>query len=374
MGIGSVVGRGGFSLVELVSVVAMVAAVGAVLGPSVGGMRSQMRSVSSEGNLSAIGQVAGMYGADNQGAIFTFTWQPDVPYLNLRNGKMVSADNEMLAGAFQVRDILHRATGRLNGPDRIVPSIQRVMQRRYSHLVLADYMGGNVSSALWADPADGQQLDWQANPLGYLNDPSSVPYGEDYPSSGSGYDMSANWDHPGMRMLWSFGSSYSVVPAGYLPDDRLSYGPLTSTPHLFENQSVGSQDLVVQRSMHEVAAPYGKVLMYEEFDREQEGSPYFAYDHARPAKLMFDGSINTSESGKARSSLSPEFFLEFVDRPSLYKKAFYNEWVQEYVPIHLFPRELEQDLDDGETGELNMRYRWTGGGLGGLDYQPLLRR
>ncbi|MBL4810500.1 MAG: hypothetical protein JKY43_10645, partial [Phycisphaerales bacterium] len=251
------------------------------------------------------------------------------------------------------------------------PSIQRVMQRRYSHLVLADYMGGNVADAMWADPADGQLLDWQANPLGYLNDPSSVPYGDGYPEATEGYDMTMNWDHIGMRQLWSFGSSYSVVPAGYLPDDRLSYGPRSNTPHLFETQGVGSQDLVVQRYMHEVAVPYGKVFMFEEFDREQEGSPYFAYDHARPAKLMFDGSINTMESGRARTSISPETWMSFVNIPSLYKKAFYNEWEQRYVPLEMFPVPLG---GLGDETELNMRYRWTGGGLGGLDYGRVLLR
>ena len=63
----------GFSLVELVSVVAVVASVTAVLGPVLGHARGQMRGVSSEGHLAAIGQAGGMYSLDNDGRNATFT-------------------------------------------------------------------------------------------------------------------------------------------------------------------------------------------------------------------------------------------------------------------------------------------------------------
>ena len=61
-------------------------------------------------------------------------------------------------------------------------------------------------------------------------------------------------------------------------------------------------ELADGRNFAEVAFPSAKVHFFEEFDREQAGSPYFGYDHARPAKLMFDGSVNEWVSGAARPS------------------------------------------------------------------------
>lgn len=358
-----VLSRRGFSLVEMVSVLVVVVSVGSVLGPSVGGMRGQMRGVSSEGNLHTIGQGAGMYAADNQNAIFTLTWQPNTNYLNFRNGKTISTFSENEAGAWQVRDILWRATGRLDGDTRIIHSPTRVVQRRYSHLVLADYLGVDVADGLWADPADAPLLGWQADPLGYWTNPASVPYGDSEAFPGEfGYDNDSRWYDISMMQMWSFGSSYHMVPHSYIPDDRPAYGPIEETPHLFATQGFGSDpDFLVQRSTDEVAVPSAKVFMYEEFDREQEGSPYFAYDHAAPTKLMFDGSMNTAASGLARSSVSPG--------DALFGKKIV--WEQRYVPLHLFPEPLG---GMGDQTELNMRYRWTLGGLGGVDYPQVLMR
>lgn len=101
--------------------------------------------------------------------------------------------------------------------------------------------------------------------------------------------------------------------------------------------------------------------MFEEFDREQAGSPYFAYDHAQSAKLMFDGSINTMMSGQSQSSVSPRDYLngdKFV-------------WEQYYLPLDTFPLPLS---GLGERTLLNQRFRWTLGGLQGINYPQTLMR
>lgn len=99
----------------------------------------------------------------------------------------------------------------------------------------------------------------------------------------------------------------------------------------------------------------------EEFDREQAGSPYFAYDHAQAAKLMFDGSINTAMSGLAASSVSSDDYI------SGHKIV----WEQNYVPLDTFPVPLG---GLGDQTLLNMRYRWTLGGLTGVDYPQVMMR
>ena len=93
----------------------------------------------------------------------------------------------------------------------------------------------------------------------------------------------------------------------------------------------------------------------------RRGLPYFMYDYAAPAKLMFDGSINTAATGLATLGVDPRFELHNREdnEPSMYE--------QRYVALDKFPL----PLDDGEF-PLVQRYRWTSGGLQGLDYPQVL--
>jgi hypothetical protein len=131
--------------------------------------------------------------------------------------------------------------------------------------------------------------------------------------------------------------------------------PVSSTPHLFLVPP--SVDLASGRNFAEVAFPSAKVHFFEEFDRRQAGSPYFAYDHAAPLKVMFDGSINDRPSDEAN--------------PSWNSGNGKQEWRQTYVPIHTFPVPLD---GLGSTTLLSQRYRWTTGGLKGTDYNSAIMR
>tara|TARA_R110000744_G_scaffold283941_1_gene395287 strand:- start:152 stop:1243 length:1092 start_codon:yes stop_codon:yes gene_type:complete len=348
--------RSGFSLVELIAVLVMAASVTSVLGPAMGRMRTQMRGVTSEGNLASIGQVGAMYGVDNEDRIFTYTWRGDVEFMNLRDGRYYLPDTDLEAAGWQAQNILQRATGRLNGVGRILAPYDHLVHRRWSHLVLADYLGGNVTDPMWADPSDQNLLNWQLNPLEYLEDDNSIPYSDGFPDP-RGYDDNGVWLSARIKQLWSFGSSYQVVPHAWQQDFGNQYIPVIETPHLF--QSISSSVPLGERRFHEVRFPSAKVHMFEEFDREQEGLPYFAYDHARPAKLMFDGSINTAMSGLAQSSVSPEDYL-VGDK---------IVWEQTYVPFETFPIPLG---GLGDQTLLNQRFRWTLGGLRGVNYPQTL--
>ncbi len=343
----------GFSLVELLAVLAVVVGVGAVLGPSVSSMRGQMRGVSSEGNLAAIGQASGMYGADSDDRIFAFTWRGGESYTLLHNNKTVVMPHDQEAASRQVQNILQRATGRVNGAFSIRNPSSRLVHRRYSHLVLADYMG-NVGESVWADPGDFLQSFWQMSPTNF----DFMPYGDGMPDQ-PGYDDSPSWGQSSVLQMWPFGSSYQVVPHSWMSDFEDSYQPIRETPHLFT--TTGGNPHLGDRLHSEVAFPSSKVLMFEEFDRERVGDPYFAYNYATPAKLMFDGSINTVRSGDARASVNPRD----------YHSGWKEVWEQRYVPIDMFPVPIG---GLGDSDELNMRYRWTLGGLSGIDYSSEIRR
>ncbi|MBO6514714.1 MAG: hypothetical protein JJ974_12185 [Phycisphaerales bacterium] len=294
---------------------------------------------------------------DHEDRIFSFTWRAGEPYLNLQNGKMTVSQDDLGAAARQVQNILHRATGRTSGEFRIQNPNTRLMHRRWSHLVLADYMGGSVTDPMWADPADTNQLNWQLNPLDY-QEGSSVPYANGQPAE-AGYDDLVSWQETRITQLWPFASSYQVVPHAWMQDYGNQYFPTATTPHVF--LSNGFSITLGERRFDDVRFPSAKVHMFEEFDRELAGSPYFAYDHAAPTKLMFDGSINTAMSGLAASSVSSDD----------YRYGRKIVWEQTYVPLDTFPVPLG---GLGDETLLNMRYRWTLGGLSGVDYPQVIMR
>jgi len=347
--------RTGYSLIELTITIAITASMTAVILPALNSMRSNMRALTSEGNLSTIGQTAAMYAQDNDDRIYSFTWRAGIPYLDLSIGIYYSSQNDFDAAARQAQNILQRATGRIHGKGKILSPSVRTPYRRYTHLVLADYMGGNVNDPMWADPADDNLLKWQNDPINYLE--NGVPYANGLPDV-FGYDESA-WTSNSIRQLWPFSSSYRAVPHSWQPDYDIQFFPSINTPHGFYGPYTTE---VGERRYHQVQFPSGKVHLFEEFDREQLGNPYFAYDHAAPAKIMFDGSINTLQSGYANSSVSPRDY--FYDGNKII-------WVQTYVPIDTFPVPLG---GLGDQTLLNMRYHWTLGGLSGFDYHTPFAR
>ena len=83
------------------------------------------------------------------------------------------------------------------------------------------------------------------------------------------------------------------------------------------------------------------------------------YDQSAPAKLMFDGSINTAMTGLARAGV--DLAYELHDKDNREHDLYY----QQYLPLDKFPAPLE---GLGNGNKLIHRYRWTSGGLSGYDY------
>ncbi len=346
--------RHAFALTELAVVTTIAITLTIILIPTLNHTRNAGMNQVSIANLAAIGELGAQYANDNNAAIYTFSWKAGIAYPDLKSGSTRTYNSDQEAASAQAQNILQRATGRITGPTAILHPNQRLVHRRYSHLPLADYMGvKSIMSDMWVDPADSNLLDWRNNPLGYLEQNSNFPYANGIPLE-AGYDDISSWTSTSIVQLWAFASSYQVVPAAWSQDSAPTYIPVGDTPHLF--QSIGGTQVPLGgRTFFEVRAPAHKVHLFEEFDREQPGSPYFAYDHAQPAKLMFDGAVNTLPSGLARSSTSP------ADP--------HTPWTQHYLPLDTFPIPLD---GLGSPTQLDMRYRWTRGGLQGIDYTALL--
>ena len=346
----------GFTLLETAAVLAIGSLLVGVLAPAVKMSRSQARGVGSTANLMFIGQGSAMYAQDNAGRIFSYTWSgprdgQSVVYFEMPDGTKRTASNDQRAAAWQQTEILMRRTGRISGPTKIKFFGNRLPHRRTNMLVLQDYLDLPFPDPMFADPADLNLLQWQSNPLDITRF-NNIPYAPG--SDTNGYDQSDGWSGAEVRQRWAFASSYQNTVSAWQGDGRFGepvYIPISSTPHLFGG---GSEVLLAEgRNYSEVTFPSAKVHTFEEFDREQAGSPYFAYDHARPDKLMFDGSLNDRPSGEARPSWNPAIGK--------------NEWRQRYVALHTFPAPMG---GFGETTLLSQRYRWTMGGLKGIDYVP----
>tara|TARA_R110002111_G_scaffold261873_1_gene336032 strand:+ start:395 stop:1492 length:1098 start_codon:yes stop_codon:yes gene_type:complete len=345
--------RRGFSLIETGVMLVVVSMVGMVAAPAVQESRSKMRRVNSTANLQQIGQSAAVYGFSNQGRLFSYSWRAGETY-RMPNGVYRTFNSDQIAAARQSEEILQRLTGRIAGRENIQNLEARLPHRRFNHLVLVDFLGEELGSSKYIDPADQNQLYWAANPLEYLEDENSLPYGSrgvDY----SDFDDDPNWRTLAVQQRWTFTTSYQSVPASWQPDyPNTQYIPITSSPHLFTfgGGGPGNQvDLHTGRYYFEIASPSQKVWLHEEFDREQAVQPFFVYDVAQTEKLMFDLSVNNWSSGSANSSRVEHYGL--------------GVWRQRYVSLHQFPDPI---TGLGEQTLLDQRFRWTYRGLGGVDY------
>ncbi|MHA7813440.1 MAG: type II secretion system protein [Phycisphaerales bacterium] len=340
--------RRGFSLVELMICFVVLTLLGFVLVPSVHSARNAMRGLSSAQKLMAIGQGGMMYAADNKERLFGYNWRAGEVY-TMPDGRPKVANSDQNAAAYQNQEILQRRTGRISGFHKIMNYTGRIPHRRHSHLVLMDYMNEPFGSDLFIDPSDVNQQHWKDNPLEY-GDGSGVPYTDDVPA---GYDTDPNWPARAVRQRWAFASSYQVVPDAWQPEFGPRYIPVHDTPHLFIQNGSGQVPLANGRRLRSVLHTANKVWMHEEFDRDRQNPLYFGYDDAQVEKLMFDGSVNSWASGIAAPSVVPEYGI--------------FHWKQAYVPLDQFPVPMG---GLGDSTEISQRFRWTFGGLTGINYGP----
>ncbi|MBL4697593.1 MAG: hypothetical protein JKX70_02045 [Phycisphaerales bacterium] len=347
--------RPGFSMIECSALVLVLSMIGMTMGPTLNQMRAQARGTISAANLEQIGVGGAMYAASNNGRLFSYSWEAGVAY-TMPNGQVRTAADDQDAASRQNQEILQRMTGRFgSGGNRILNATGRIPHRRYNHLVLMDFLGLSPDTELFLDPSDASLISWHNNPLEYQEDNNSLPYGNGPVGDGE-YDDDGLWPSIQIKQRWTFGSSYTSTISAWQPDFGVRYIPIISTPHLFTVSVGGNVPLAQGRNMSEVLAPSHKVWLFEEFDREAAGDPYFGYDHARPEKLMFDGSVNRWRSGDAHFAVVPE--IDAVE-----------PWTQIYLPLHQFPIPLGGLFDNTRIGQY---YRWTNNGLGGIDYSPAM--
>lgn len=356
-----------FTLIELLVVIAIIALLIGILLPAIGKARDTAKNVLSQSRMRQLALGANSYAADNKDLIFSFSWPGGfVPGTNMPyrydvacDGdapEIVTAREQVEGGGAQITEILRRVTGRCEGDNAIDYNGDRLWQRRWSHVVLLDYLTSTQPEPIAASPFDSNLLDWAANPLEYRNG-STVPFANGAPD-GEIFDEVGAWDDDQIRNRWAFASSYQTVPAAWNSDgiNTPTYTPVPDTPHLFQaydpnnGNNAGRRTSLGGRKFAQVAFPAGKVLQFEEFDRltSRQGTP-FMFPEATCNLSFFDGSVrrlNTSEANPGWNPRNPD-----------------QEWLQTYRALDTFPT----GNNDAGT-QYCQRYRWTRFGLRGVDF------
>lgn len=316
--------RRAFTLVELLTVVLVVAALAALLVVSSRGTRRTAQLNESLGNLKAIATLTASYQADNEDKFWTFSWRagvtPDTTFSDLR--AQAQSGDDLAASTAQAIDIIRRrAPGGENFP-RLFNWFPHI---RYSHLVLADYSGSALPLWDFVSPAHASRVAQARDPFA------------------QGFVRS------------SFASSYEIGPAFFGPAraDGLNGGLAQGSQHNQFSLTTNPRELFYGRPLSDVAFPSQKAFMYEDEQRHFSTDPiYFAISQSRPLVLAADGHAKVRHVAKC----NPGFRSH---SPSSASPTTYT----------YFPNASEPPIPGGGTSISVLGYlRWTRGGLQGRDF------
>lgn len=338
--------RGGaaFSLIEMLFVLVIVSTLIALLLPAISRARGIARDVVCKSNMRQLGLAGASYATDAGDSIPSFSWEPGSRPSRWEplNNRMNTPRSDSLDGAqSQATDILRRRSGR---GDELKHNTIRYPHRRFSHLVLLDYMSVPLPDPRAACPEDRDLIRWASDPT----DLSTVPTASDQDSSTE--------TRIEIRQRWAYSSTYQAVPASWSPDtrvgDMLTVGPVERYYNLFTRIDRGLR--LGNRKLSEVNFPGAKVFMFEYHDRHSSDKAiFYAYPVARSNLLFFDNSVRAELTEGSNPGFDP-------NNPSGVAPAV----IYDPAPGAADPPPLYNP--DGDT--LKGHYRWTRDGLRGVDF------
>lgn len=327
----------GFSLIELLVAIAIIALLVSILLPALAMARAAGRQVVCMSNLHQLGIARSTYGSDFKDLIATFSWKPGGRYstfsdLNPTPGSgsfdmqfYGAGDLYSKAASYQAADIARRLTGRphneLPAPKDWLPHVL------YTHLVLNDYLAQRIPEKSMICPEDSTRLRYAQTPEQAVDNEWRVPYS----------------------------SSYAAVPCSYSADVAsvnlgATVGPVPGGAHHYYDP--GWQPLGGRRQS-DVSFPAAKVATYDMIARHAKKPEYCAYPETRQPLLFWDYSVRVIRSGDCNPGANPNNPYD----PRQFKMT--------YWPSNTYG---EPPTRSGAIKEDVLTYfQWTRGGLSGVD-------
>ena len=338
--------RPGFTLVELLVVIAIIALLVSILLPALKGARKAARVAPCQASLAQYGTAAATYAGDFQDRIFSYTWRADgVARSNFDDLNFFTPWDAQAASA-QAVDILRRRSERTDIPSP--QSYAWLPHTFYTHLVIQDYLAARIPEKAVVCPEDRNRLRWQVDPTENFDNNAFMP---EQPDARAGV---------GENKRCPYGSSYETVPAAFCAlqsfqiksrdRDVVSNRLRQYTAHSVYVQEVGAK--FGNLRMSDVNFTGQKVHMHDSQDRHyNRRDVFFGYPQARQPLLFFDASVRTYRSQDANKAWNPRV-------PT----------ADDYT-IRYAPEAWESPTLNGAVfQDVQAYYRWTRGGLKGVDF------
>jgi prepilin-type N-terminal cleavage/methylation domain-containing protein len=331
--------RRGFTLVELLLVIAIIALLIGILLPGLGEARRSARAIICSNNLGQFGTATQSYAADFRDRLWSFTWRVgNRPVQNLSGNEQyaatiltatgqVTAGTDQQAAADQAVWIIRYRGDRPDMPQRT----GWVAASLYSHLVINDYLAQRLPEPMVACPEDRARNLWHTDPRNYAtNFAPLIP----------------NSPHP----TWAYSSSYVPPVSAWdssRPADRVTQGGTHGTYGITNGTRYGGLMLT------SVNFPAQKVHKYDynmrHFGKRQ---PFWGLDACRQPLLFFDGSVNVRSSRDSNPGWADPRNPNNMGAASV-----------AYTPQGHEPRAITGPTDLGRGN-----FRWTRSGLRGVDF------